>query len=176
MSALSFRVSTLTTPTKEAMIGLGLDTPDLHLFGQAMGRGGNEGISLAEEPARSRGLAAAPAAVKVAQAVPRQRFIVARRSAGSEISLCLLCSQVWRCRLHAPWEFIVLRPCHATDLRRPQVLLPAFPQVGVLGLGPIIIREDVAQGGTFGVLPPECRFAVCHGPGSQVPPGLLPAF
>ena len=32
----------------------------------------------------------------------------------------------------------------------------ARPQMGVLGLGPIIIREDVPQGGTFGVLPSGC--------------------
>ena len=33
----------------------------------------------------------------------------------------------------------------------------AWPQMGVLGLGPIIIREDMSQGGTFGVLPPGCH-------------------
>ena len=45
-------------------------------------------------------------------------------------------------------------------------------QVGVLGLGPIIIREDMSQGGTFGVLPPGCHFAVCHELGNRAPPGL----
>ena len=45
----------------------------------------------------------------------------------------------------------------------------ACPQVGVLGLGPIIIR---VPGGIFGVLPPGCHFAVCHGPGNRAPPGL----
>ena len=48
----------------------------------------------------------------------------------------------------------------------------ACPQAGVLGLGPIIIREDMSQGGTFGVLPPGCNFAVCHRPGNRAPPGL----
>ena len=48
----------------------------------------------------------------------------------------------------------------------------ACPQVGVLELGPIIIIEDMPQGGTFGVLPPGCHFAVCHGPGNRAPPGL----
>ena len=51
----------LATPS-EAVVGLGLDTPGLHLFGQAMGRDEDEGISLAEELDRSRGFAAAPAA------------------------------------------------------------------------------------------------------------------
>ena len=44
------------------MVGLGRDAPGPHLFGQAMGRGEDEGISLAEELDRSRGFAAAPAA------------------------------------------------------------------------------------------------------------------
>ena len=49
-------------------------------------------------------------------------------------------------------------------------------QVDVLGLGSIIIREDMFQGGgAFGVLPPGCHFAVCHGPGNRAPPGLIPA-
>ena len=48
----------------------------------------------------------------------------------------------------------------------------ACPQVGVLGLGPIIIREDMSQGVTFGVLPPGCQFAVCHGPENRAAPGL----
>ena len=48
----------------------------------------------------------------------------------------------------------------------------ACPQVGVQGLGPIIIIKDMPQGGTFGVLPPRCHFAVCHGPGNRAPPGL----
>ena len=42
----------------------------------------------------------------------------------------------------------------------------ACPQVGVLGLGPIIIIEDMLQGALFGVLPPGYHFAVCHGPGN----------
>ena len=48
----------------------------------------------------------------------------------------------------------------------------ACPQVGVLGLGPIIIREDMSQRGFFWVHSPECHFAVCHGPGNRAPPGL----
>ena len=53
----------LATPAEEAMIGLGLNAPGPHLFGQAMGRGEDEGISGTEELDRSRGFAAAPAAV-----------------------------------------------------------------------------------------------------------------
>ena len=52
----------LATPTEEAMVGLSLDAPGPHLFGQAMGRGEDKGISLAEELDRSRGFAAALAA------------------------------------------------------------------------------------------------------------------
>ena len=52
----------LATPTEEAVVGLGLDAPGPHLFGQAMGRGKDKGISLEEELDRSRGFAAAPAA------------------------------------------------------------------------------------------------------------------
>ena len=75
----------LATPAEEAMIGLGLNAPGPHLFGQAMGRGEDEEISGTEELDRSRGFAAAPAAVYVDQAVPRQRVIVARRGAGIEV-------------------------------------------------------------------------------------------
>ena len=50
-------------PAEEAVIGLGLDTPGPHLFGQAMGRGEDEGASGTEELDRSRGFAAAPTAV-----------------------------------------------------------------------------------------------------------------
>ena len=52
----------LATPSEEAVVGLGLDAPGPHLFGQAMGWGEDEGISLAEELNRSHGFAAAPAA------------------------------------------------------------------------------------------------------------------
>ena len=34
----------LATPTEEAVVGLGLDAPGSHLFGQAMGRGEDKGI------------------------------------------------------------------------------------------------------------------------------------
>ena len=51
----------LATPMKEAVVGLSLDAPGPHLFGQAMGRGEDKGISLAEDLARSRGFDAAPA-------------------------------------------------------------------------------------------------------------------
>ena len=61
------------------MVGLGLDAPSPHLR-QAVGRGQNKRIPLAEELDRSRGFAAAPATVQVAQAV-----VVKRRGAGSEI-------------------------------------------------------------------------------------------
>ena len=53
----------LAAPAEEAVIGLGLDSPGPHLFGQAMGRGEDEGASGTEELDRSRGFAAAPAAV-----------------------------------------------------------------------------------------------------------------
>ena len=52
----------LATSSEEAVVGLGLDAPGSHLFGQAMGRGEDEGISLAKGLDCSRGLAAAPAA------------------------------------------------------------------------------------------------------------------
>ena len=45
------------------MIGLGLDATGPHLFGQAMGRGEDEGASGTEELDRSSGFAAASAAV-----------------------------------------------------------------------------------------------------------------
>ena len=48
----------------------------------------------------------------------------------------------------------------------------AYPQVGVLGLGPIIIREGVPQGGPFWGSPTRVHFAVCHGPGNRAPTGL----
>ena len=48
----------------------------------------------------------------------------------------------------------------------------ACPQVGVLGLGPIIIREYV-PGGTFGVLPPWCHFAVVKDQEFELSPSLL---
>ena len=48
----------------------------------------------------------------------------------------------------------------------------ARPQVGVLWLGPIIIREDVPLGALLGLLPPGCHFAVCLGPGNRALPGL----
>ena len=53
----------LATPAEEAVIGLGLDAPGPHLFGQAIGRGEDEGVSGMEELDRSRGFAAALAAV-----------------------------------------------------------------------------------------------------------------
>ena len=52
----------LATPTEEAVVGLGLDAPGPHLFGRAMGRGEDKGISLKEELDRLRGFAATPAA------------------------------------------------------------------------------------------------------------------
>ena len=52
----------LATPSEEAVVDLGLGAPGPHLFGQAMGRGEDEVISLAKELDRSRGFAAAPAA------------------------------------------------------------------------------------------------------------------
>ena len=48
----------LAAPAEEAVIGLGLDAPGPHLFGQAKGRGEDEGVSGTEELDRSRGFAA----------------------------------------------------------------------------------------------------------------------
>ena len=53
----------LAAPAEEAVIGLGLGAPGPHLFGQAMGRGEDEGVSCTEELDRSHGFVAAPAAV-----------------------------------------------------------------------------------------------------------------
>ena len=53
----------LTAPAEEVVIDLGLDAPGSHLFGQAMGRGEDVGVSGMEEFDRSRGFAAAPAAI-----------------------------------------------------------------------------------------------------------------
>ena len=53
----------LAAPAEEAVLGLGLDAAGPHLFGQAMGRGEDEGGSGTKELDRSRGFAAAPAAV-----------------------------------------------------------------------------------------------------------------
>ena len=54
----------LATPSEEAVVGLGLDALCAHLFGQAMGRGEDEGISLAEQLDRSRGFAATPPSLR----------------------------------------------------------------------------------------------------------------
>ena len=70
----------LATP----VVGLGLDAPSPHFFRQTVGWGEDKRIPMTEEPDCLRGLAGAPAAVQVAQVVPRQRVIVARRSAGRE--------------------------------------------------------------------------------------------
>ena len=83
------------------MVGLGLDAPGPHLFGQAMGRGEDEGICLAEELNRSRGFAAASAAAYVAQARCWERG-----------PFLLLYSQAWRSRLHVPRACIAPRPYH----------------------------------------------------------------
>ena len=53
----------LAAPAEETVIGLGLDAPGPHLFGQEMGRGEDEGVSGTDELDRSLGFAAAPAAV-----------------------------------------------------------------------------------------------------------------
>ena len=92
------------------MVGLGLEAAVPHLFGQAMGRGEDEGISLAEELDRSRGFAAAPAAVEVAQAVPRQRAVVAQCRAGSEVLFCCFVVRLGEvgCMFHGHVELLVL--------------------------------------------------------------------
>ena len=51
----------LAAPAEEAVIGLGLEAPGPHLFGQAIGWGEDEGASSTEELDRSHGFAAAPA-------------------------------------------------------------------------------------------------------------------
>ena len=53
----------LAAPEEEAVKCLGLDAPGLHLFGQAMGRGEDEGVSGKEELDRLCGFDAAPAAI-----------------------------------------------------------------------------------------------------------------
>ena len=78
----------LATPAQEAVIGLGLDTQGLHFFRQAVGQGQDKGTPLAEELDGSRGLAGAPAAIQVAQVVPRQRVVVARSGAAEGLWLC----------------------------------------------------------------------------------------
>ena len=55
--------------TEEAVIGLGLDPPGSHLFGQAMGWSEEERVSGTEELDRSRGFATAPAAGEVGEPV-----------------------------------------------------------------------------------------------------------
>ena len=52
----------------------------------------------------------------------------------------------------------------------------ACPQVGVLGLGPIIVCEDVTQRAPLGGHQPKCRFGGCRGLGSRAPQGLSPVF
>ena len=100
----------LATPSEEVVVGLGLDAPGPHLFGQAMGGAEDEGISLTEELDRSRGFAAAPAAAYVAQAVPRQRVVVARRGAGREVLYCCLIVRLGevRCMFHGHVALLVL--------------------------------------------------------------------
>ena len=39
--------------------------------------------------------------------------------------LYLLCSQAWRCRLHAPWACRAPRPCQATDMGPLQEGIPS---------------------------------------------------
>ena len=95
------------------------------VFGQAMGRGEDEGISLAEELDCSRGFAAAPAAAYVAQTVPRQRVVVARRGAGREVLFCCLIVRLGEvgCMLHGHVELlVVITPLGWGD--RGKVLFP----------------------------------------------------
>ena len=54
------RLVRLAAPAEEAVIGLGLGAPGPHFFGQAMGRGEDEGASGMEELDHSHGFAAAP--------------------------------------------------------------------------------------------------------------------
>lgn len=67
------------------MKGLSPVAPSPHFFRQTVGWSEDKRIPLAEELDRSLGFAAAHVAFKVAQAVPRQMVVVARRGAGSEV-------------------------------------------------------------------------------------------
>ena len=119
------------------------DATGPHLFGQAMGRGEDEGISLAKGLDRSRGLAAAPAAAQVAQAVPQMLDVVARRGAGREDLFCV-CFANYIIRLG---EVGCMFHGDEVDMGDGQ---HACPQMGILGLGPIIIRKDMSQEALLG--------------------------
>ena len=105
----------LTTPAEEAVIGLGLDTP---------GR-----IPLARRWVwvKTRGSLWQKSLIAcMVLPLPPQCSTAGYRDAArcwddfDDPFLYLLCSQAWGIRLHAPWACRAPRPCHATDLVRPQ--------------------------------------------------------
>ena len=124
------RVGRGTVQTLSQMITREMNFRPIHsgvhsVFGQAMGRGEDEGISLAEELDCSRGFTAAPTAAYVAQTVPRQRVVVARRGAWREVLFCCLIVRLGEvgCMLHGHVELlVVITPLGWGD--RGKVLFP----------------------------------------------------
>ena len=102
----------LATPSEEAVVGLGLDAPGPHLFGQAMRRGEDEGISLAEELDRSRGFCRCSrhrlGSSSGASTAGRRGAV--RRGAGSEVLFCCLKVRLGEvgCMFHGHVELLVL--------------------------------------------------------------------
>ena len=113
----------LATPAEEAVIGLGLDAPGPHLFGQAMGRCEDEGVSGTEElgsltwfcrcPRRRLGSSA--------DVGSGDRRGAARR--WERGPFLLLCSQAWRGWLRVPSACRGSRPCHATGLGQSHLMV-----------------------------------------------------
>ena len=99
------------------MVGLGLDASGPHLFGQAMDRGEDEGISLAEELSRSLVLPLSRHRLGSSSGASSAGRRGATRCWERGPFMCLLCklyNQAWRGRLHVP------RPYHAIGLGRPR--------------------------------------------------------
>ena len=67
----------LTMPTKEAMVGLGLDPSETHLLGQTVGRGEDQRLSFSKQLDDTRGLARTATAIKVTPGVTGQGVGVA---------------------------------------------------------------------------------------------------
>ena len=124
LSHLFGRPVCLAAPAEEAVISLGQDAPCPHLFGQAMGRGEDEGVSGTEELDRSRGFAAAPPPPPPTP--PRLGSSSGSSTAGHraaarcwEWSFLLRCNRASRCRPHSPVASRSARLCPATDQGRP---------------------------------------------------------
>lgn len=79
----------LTTPSEEAVVGLDFDTSIPHFFREPVGRGEDQGISLAEQFNRSCGLATSATTVHVGQSVSGQMVIVAW--CGANVVIAMLC-------------------------------------------------------------------------------------